>query len=397
MSKELQSNQQTVKNTEDASYMPPHLQPKVQSKIQPKVYSKIQAKLMTDIGKKKKQSSETTTSTKLPEEVQGKMENSFGQDFSAVKFHKDSTSAVDLNARAYAEGENIHFAPGEYNPSTKVGQELIGHELTHVVQQRQKKVGKGEVHGKGIEINQDSTLEKEADEMGKLAANGENTQVAGEGFGIQTQKAPATPTKEELDEIVTRYNNMVAKARIFGYNVAADNLAHFLNGNGKTRILSSSWLRGYDAITDAEEVNQGRFEESLIKKADALKDGETKSFSDYWDRGLYAAGMTELFYASGGSTIKSRGNFTLTRKGELVTISGTVNHHWYDPYDWHAGLTAFVPGYGDVSDADALLLQQYRGAQSFLMESDWQQVVTGTVETDRWTDYFGTEFNWKLK
>jgi hypothetical protein len=369
----------------------------VQSKIQPKVQSRIQAKLMSDIGKKKKQTPETSTDTKLPEEVQDKMEKSFGQDFGNVKIHKDSSSALELNAKAYAQGEDIHFAPGAFDPLSKSGQELIGHELTHVVQQRQKRVGKGEVHGKGIEMNQDASLEKEADDLGKLAAEGIPIYVNGLATGIQKQNAPTTPSQEELDEIVGRYNTMVSRARIFGYHVAADNLAHFLNGNGKTRVLSSSWLREYGVITDAEEVNQERFEKSLIKKADGMKEGESISFSDYWDRYLYATGMTELFYASGGSTIRSKGSFTLTRKGELVTISGSVNHHWYDPYDWHAGLTAFVPGYGEVSDADALLLQQYRGARSFMMESDWQQTLSATVETDRWTDYFGTEFNWKMK
>lgn len=397
MSKELQDKNTQNNTTEETAFSMSHIKPKVQSKIQPKVTSKIQPKLLTGSKKDKEKNTPETSSVELPKDVQSKMENSFGHDFSDVKLHKDSSQAQDVNAKAYAQGNEIHFAPGEYNPSSKSGQELIGHELTHVVQQKKGKVGQGEIHGSGMEINQDKALEQEADTLGKLAASGMPAFVEGIGSGIQKQDASSPPTEEELDAIVSRYNGMIAGARAVGYNVAADNLEHFLIGKGTTRTLSSSWLRGYSEITDAEETNHKRFQESLIKKADTLKDGDSITFSDYWDRSLYAKGMNELFYASGGSTITSKGDFTLTRKGKIVTITGSVNQHWHDPYDWHPGLGAFVPGYGNVSDEDAILLQTYRGAHSYEMISDWQHSVSGTVEIGRWTDYFGTDFIWTLK
>jgi hypothetical protein len=142
--------------------------PVFKSIIQPKVGPHTRA-----LGNPKKEgTTNTSVTTQLPEEVQAKMENSFGQNFSNVNIHKDSSSAKDINAKAYAQGTDIHFAPGEYNPHSKEGQELIGHELTHVVQQGQGKVGQEEIHGKGLSINQDVSLEKEADEMGKRAADG---------------------------------------------------------------------------------------------------------------------------------------------------------------------------------------------------------------------------------
>jgi len=110
-------------------------------------------------------------------ETMTKMEKSFGTDFSDVKIHKDSTQAGKLNAKAFTVGKNIHFAPGQYNPHSKEGQELIGHELTHIVQQKQDKIGTGEIHGKGLVINNDSTLEKEADDAGKSAAQGNEVDV----------------------------------------------------------------------------------------------------------------------------------------------------------------------------------------------------------------------------
>ena len=66
------------------------------------------------------------------------MEQVFGADFSGVKVHTDATSD-ELNqaiqAKAFTTGEDIFFRSGAYEPSSWGGQELLAHELTHVVQQ----------------------------------------------------------------------------------------------------------------------------------------------------------------------------------------------------------------------------------------------------------------------
>ena len=118
--------------------------------------------------------------TKMPEQVQAKMEQSFGTDFSSVNIHKDSSSATQMGAQAYAQGNDVHFAPGKYNPNTQGGQELLGHELTHVVQQRQGRVS-GAQNKDGANINADPSLENEADEMGRKAAKGEKTSLSSGG------------------------------------------------------------------------------------------------------------------------------------------------------------------------------------------------------------------------
>lgn len=41
-----------------------------------------------------------------------------------------------VSARAFTTGTDIYFGRGEYRPGTSAGDELIAHELTHVVQQR---------------------------------------------------------------------------------------------------------------------------------------------------------------------------------------------------------------------------------------------------------------------
>ncbi len=82
----------------------------------------------------------SSSKTGLPEDVQSKMEQSFGTSFNDVNVHANDKSANDLGALAYTQGKDIHFAPGQYNPESKKGQELLGHELTHVVQQRERRV-----------------------------------------------------------------------------------------------------------------------------------------------------------------------------------------------------------------------------------------------------------------
>lgn len=67
------------------------------------------------------------------------MEPRFGYDFSQVRVHlgdQAERSAHDVNAEAYAVGHDMVFGTGKYAPGTRAGQQLIAHELTHVVQQR---------------------------------------------------------------------------------------------------------------------------------------------------------------------------------------------------------------------------------------------------------------------
>lgn len=119
-----------------------------------------------------KEKKEGSTNGALPKVVQQKMENAFDTDFSSVDIKTNSSEAKNMGALAFTQGENIHFAPGQYDPNSSKGQELLGHELTHVVQQRQGRV-QAKPQAKGLAVNDDPALEAEADEMGKKAAEGQ--------------------------------------------------------------------------------------------------------------------------------------------------------------------------------------------------------------------------------
>lgn len=112
----------------------------------------------------------------LPEPVRGKMEGAFGSDFGDVRVHQDG-QAEQVGAQAYTQGSDLHFEPGRYAPGTASGDELIGHELTHVVQQRAGRVAAPQQHKGGI--NDDPGLEAEADDAGARAAAGQRVAVPG--------------------------------------------------------------------------------------------------------------------------------------------------------------------------------------------------------------------------
>jgi hypothetical protein len=86
--------------------------------------------------------------------LQDKMGQAMGADFSDVKVHTDSQSDQlnkSIQAKAFTTGQDLFFRQGAYEPSSKDGQELIAHELTHVVQQnggavqRKPAIGKKQV------------------------------------------------------------------------------------------------------------------------------------------------------------------------------------------------------------------------------------------------------------
>ncbi|MEM7037838.1 MAG: DUF4157 domain-containing protein, partial [Bacteroidota bacterium] len=101
-------------------------------------------------------------------ELMHRFEQVMQQDFANVEFVKNSSKATELNANAFALGNRIHFAPGKFNPNSEKGQSLIGHELAHVMQQREGRVNP-EGEQAGLQVNRDEALEAEADTLSASA------------------------------------------------------------------------------------------------------------------------------------------------------------------------------------------------------------------------------------
>jgi hypothetical protein len=81
-----------------------------------------------------------------------------------------------MGARALAHGSHLYFAPGHYNPTTAQGEQLLAHELAHVLQQRSGRAGNP--FGSGIALLRDPALEAEAERMSKPAVAQPKTSFA---------------------------------------------------------------------------------------------------------------------------------------------------------------------------------------------------------------------------
>lgn len=84
-------------------------------------------------------SAASSSGSALPAMLMRKFESSLDADLSSVRIHTGSDSAAAahaVGARAYTIGQDIHFAAGQYDPSSAGGEHLLAHEVAHTVQQQ---------------------------------------------------------------------------------------------------------------------------------------------------------------------------------------------------------------------------------------------------------------------
>ncbi|MBF9221011.1 DUF4157 domain-containing protein [Hymenobacter sp. BT662] len=102
--------------------------------------------------------------TGLPDELKAGVENLSGHSLDDVQVHYNSAKPAELQAHAYAQGREIHVAPGQ--------EQHLPHEAWHVAQQKQGRVRPTRQLKGQVPVNDDAGLEKEADVMGAKALGG---------------------------------------------------------------------------------------------------------------------------------------------------------------------------------------------------------------------------------
>ena len=100
-------------------------------------------------------------STGLPDKLKSGIESLSGISMDHVNVHYNSPQPAQLNALAYAQGSDIHVAPGQ--------EQHLPHEAWHLVQQAQGRVRPTMQMKDGVPVNDDEGLEHEADVMGNKA------------------------------------------------------------------------------------------------------------------------------------------------------------------------------------------------------------------------------------
>jgi Domain of unknown function (DUF4157) len=133
------------------------------------------------------------------------MESRFGHNFAQVRVHANAQAAESaraVNALAYTVGQDIVFGKQRYAPRTGEGQQLLAHELVHVVQQRAGAV-EGVPAADGIRVsNPEDRFEQEAAATAERATKADAGADAGQRQGADqrveppptVQRAYTTPT-----------------------------------------------------------------------------------------------------------------------------------------------------------------------------------------------------------
>ncbi len=117
-----------------------------------------QRKMQETIANSPRQAAPRPNRTGLPDQLKAGVESLSGYSLDDVQVHYNSAKPAELQAHAYAQGTDIHVAPGQ--------EKYLAHEAWHVVQQKQGRVRPTmQLKGK-VKVNDDAGLEREADVMG---------------------------------------------------------------------------------------------------------------------------------------------------------------------------------------------------------------------------------------
>ena len=122
------------------------------------------------------------------------MEALSGKSLDDVKVHYNSDQPAQFKAHAFAQGTDIHVAPGQ--------EKHLGHEAWHVVQQKQGRVQPTKQLKGKVNVNDDPALEREADVMGAKAKQrkGEVLNRKGQQGKIEGKKVQRRAIQRQVSE-----------------------------------------------------------------------------------------------------------------------------------------------------------------------------------------------------
>ncbi len=204
----------------------------------------------------------------LADNVRQPMEQAFGADFSGVKVHTGGQADVlnrSLNSRAFATGQDIFFKQGEYNPGSKQGQELLAHELTHVVQQKpnttmQRKKSESTNPAQKLIDKHSSLLGLALDEEA-LAADLLSQMPANSTFALAVLKKLSSVDRDDVSE--------------YFFEKASDEMIKSIARNSAgARFLALAVAELTDGITFPGERKQA---DRVVKLAAQAKESQNKS------------------------------------------------------------------------------------------------------------------------
>ncbi|MGH2708109.1 MAG: DUF4157 domain-containing protein, partial [Actinomycetota bacterium] len=130
--------------------------------------------------------------TGIPDALKAGVEHLSGMPMDDVRVHYNSSKPAEFQARAYTQGTDIHVGPGQ--------ERHLPHEAWHAVQQKQGRA-RPRTQFKGMEIDDDPHLEREAEVMGAMASR----YSSNENQGSRQRSSPVT-TSVAVPQLVTQLN-----------------------------------------------------------------------------------------------------------------------------------------------------------------------------------------------
>ena len=157
-----------------------------------------------------------TSSSAIAPAERAFFEPRFGHNFSQVRVHTDeraARSADAVSARAYTLGDDIVFGAGQYAPGTQEGRRLLGHELTHTIQQ----ASTVPATGPGAAAAGSDAFEREAHRVGDIVATGGSAtptlhtgQMMVQGYGGPEHQAMGDDVHQVLEAVLMETDDLLA-------------------------------------------------------------------------------------------------------------------------------------------------------------------------------------------
>lgn len=331
--------------------------------------------------------------TGMPDNLKSGVEALSGTDMSDVKVHYNSSKPAQLNALAYAQGNQIHLGAGQ--------EKHLPHEAWHIAQQKQGRV-QATRQMKDVAVNDDKGLEQEADVMGLKAAQGSKD-------ATQQQKAPAESFTNivqrkvgyeyELDGAVSeRHTSTILggkkksdleKGEVIadkgGFLVTADEIPGKEGGGSDVEII----IRELDDRTPQGLATLQTTVEKVIEFLTALNGkvnrgpvnaGEFGGKSDVFIEGAVDSGILQ---SSIGMSLKALVRFRSGEMGRYHENKANAMTNHADPlramaYDSQVNKHYYLRGYGANTLAYTVSLKMVQGYWPKL-EPWYQQEIAGLV------------------
>ncbi len=209
--------------------------------------------------------------TGLPDNLKAGIENLSGISMDDVKVHYNSDKPAQLQASAYTQGTDIYMAQGQ--------EKHLPHEAWHVVQQKQGRV-KPTMQAKGVAINDDRVLEREADVIGAKA------------FDMKCLQFPAMRKSETLGEGIGAFRMHSDGVLKHGSSGQPNNLLITPTMSAPPSVIQSKKTTKPDDSTLIGKFKANKLPTSVLlgkttdsEKGDAIWKHLNNTFNDNQDKG----------------------------------------------------------------------------------------------------------------